>query len=147
IKALRVEASGNVFRAAHIFGFAQGSKDVLQPGDAESCLGRMLDWHGERNVYAVDSDFLHLLRANPWTKLPPAKLPPGLLGWKQLWGSDETDSLQGQVQFPSGDPLTRLQMMPEKVTPEDFRLRSKSAGYRAGSDGKDLGAEIDFVGP
>jgi serine/threonine protein kinase/tetratricopeptide (TPR) repeat protein len=147
IKALRVEASGNVFRAGHIFYFAQGSKDVLQPGDAEACLARMVSWQGEQNVYAVGSDFLRLLRASPWANLPPAKLPPGLLGWQQLWGSDETDSLQGQVQFPSGDPLTRLQMMPEKVTPEDFRLRSKSAGYRAGSDGKDLGAEIDFVGP
>src|SRR5262249_49320337 len=31
--------------------------------------------------------------------------------------------------------------------PDDFRLRSDSAGYRAGKDGKDLGADIDLVGP
>ena len=32
-------------------------------------------------------------------------------------------------------------------TPEDFRLRSGSAGYQAGKDGKDLGADVDLVGP
>ena len=36
---------------------------------------------------------------------------------------------------------------PEKLTPEDFRLRPDSAGYRAGKDGKDLGADVDLVGP
>jgi hypothetical protein len=35
----------------------------------------------------------------------------------------------------------------EKVTPEDFRLRADSAGYQAGEDGKDLGADVDLVGP
>jgi hypothetical protein len=36
---------------------------------------------------------------------------------------------------------------PERVTPADFRLRPDSAGYRAGKDGKDLGADVDLVGP
>jgi hypothetical protein len=31
--------------------------------------------------------------------------------------------------------------------PEEFRLRPDSAGYRAGKDGKDLGADVDLVGP
>jgi hypothetical protein len=35
----------------------------------------------------------------------------------------------------------------EKLTPEDFRLRPDSAGYRARSDGKDLGVDVDTVGP
>src|SRR5262249_16511247 len=35
----------------------------------------------------------------------------------------------------------------EKITPEDFRLRPDSAGYRAGKDGKDIGADVDLVGP
>ena len=33
------------------------------------------------------------------------------------------------------------------ITPDDFRLRADSAGYRAGKDGKDLGADVDLVGP
>jgi len=147
VKALRVEASDNLFRASNILSFGQGSKEVLPPGDTEACLARMVGWQGERNLYAADGDFLYLQRASPWANLPPPAIPAGLLGWKQLWRSDETYSLQGQIQFQSGDPLTRLQLTPEKVTPEDFRLRSSSAGYKAGEGGKDLGADIDFVGP
>ena len=30
---------------------------------------------------------------------------------------------------------------------EDFRLRPDSAGYQAGADGKDLGADVEIVGP
>ena len=29
----------------------------------------------------------------------------------------------------------------------DFRLRADSAGYKAAKDGKDLGADVDLVGP
>jgi hypothetical protein len=36
---------------------------------------------------------------------------------------------------------------PERTASDDFRLRPDSAGYRAGKDGKDLGADIDLVGP
>ena len=39
--------------------------------------------------------------------------------------------------------LGRLKSSP----PDDFRLRPDSAGYRAGKDGKDLGADVDLVGP
>ena len=35
----------------------------------------------------------------------------------------------------------------ERVAPNGFRLRPDSAGYRAGKDGKDLGADVDLVGP
>ena len=43
--------------------------------------------------------------------------------------------------------LTKLRATPEKLTPDDFRLRPDSAGYKAGKDGKDLGADVDLVGP
>jgi hypothetical protein len=33
------------------------------------------------------------------------------------------------------------------VKPDDFRLRADSAGYKAGPDGKNLGADVDLVGP
>jgi hypothetical protein len=37
--------------------------------------------------------------------------------------------------------------MPREVTADDFRLRPDSAGYQVGKDGKDLGADMDLVGP
>ena len=33
------------------------------------------------------------------------------------------------------------------ASPEDFRLRPDSAGYRAGPNGEDLGVDVDLVGP
>jgi hypothetical protein len=84
--------------------------------------------------------------AAPWS-FPPSKLPAGLAGWKKQWGSAEAGSAEGEVHFRNGDPLTKVENNLETVTPEDFRLRAGSAGYRAGSDGKDLGADVDLVGP
>ena len=47
---------------------------------------------------------------------------------------------------PEAAPPGRLDPS-EEITPEDFRLRSNSAGHRAGPGGKDLGADVDLVGP
>jgi hypothetical protein len=55
--------------------------------------------------------------------------------------------LQGQIRFQGGAPLSRLERAPDELTPDDFRLIEGSAGYRAGPDGKDLGADVDLVGP
>ncbi len=46
-----------------------------------------------------------------------------------------------------GDVLAKMEATPELITAADFRLRADSAGYRAGKDGKDLGANVDLVGP
>ena len=38
-------------------------------------------------------------------------------------------------------------LIDDVLTPQDFRLRPDSDGYRAGPGGKDLGADVDLVGP
>jgi hypothetical protein len=107
----------------------------------------MVAWRGERNVYEVNRPFLRLQQANPWRNLPPAKLPAGLAGWKKLWGETEEGSVEGHVRYQGEGLLVNVDIAAEKLTPEDFRLRADSAGSRAGSDGADLGADIDLVGP
>src|SRR5262249_19491823 len=54
---------------------------------------------------------------------------------------------EGNVRFQGGDLLKRALTAPEKLTAEDFRLRADSAGTKAGKDGKDLGADVDLIGP
>ena len=147
IPVLRVEASDNVFHTRHVLEFLQRPKAVLPPGEAEAFLGRMVSWQGRRNAYEVDGAFLNLTSVWPGRYLQPAKLPAGLAGWKQLWGETEADAVEGQVRFQGGDPLANVDIAPEKITLDDFRLRADSAGYRAGPDGKDLGADVDLVGP
>jgi hypothetical protein len=70
-----------------------------------------------------------------------------LQDWTQFWGTDEAGSFEGRIRFQGGSLRSRLTVAPGQITPDDFRLRPDSAGYRAGPDGKDLGADIDFVGP
>jgi hypothetical protein len=51
------------------------------------------------------------------------------------------------VEYQRRSLLEKLAKSPEQVTPEDFRLASGSPGKGAGEDGKDLGADVDLVGP
>ena len=59
----------------------------------------------------------------------------------------DSGSLEGVIRYEGGNMLAKMKSTPEWVTPADFRLRFDSAGYRAGPDGKDLGADVDLVGP
>ena len=43
--------------------------------------------------------------------------------------------------------VATAQVKPDELTPEAFRLLIDSAGFRASPDGKDLGADVDLVGP
>ena len=108
-------------------------------------LRRFFHWRGEYNAYALRPRFplpsVHGRAA--WT---PATIKQ-LDEWRQFSGSAERECIQGSVKFQGGDLLARAANAPEQLTPEDFRLRPDSAGYRAGPDGKDLGADIDLVGP
>jgi hypothetical protein len=49
--------------------------------------------------------------------------------------------------FAGGDLLERLEKDPLSLTAADFRLEKGSPGQGAGPDGKDLGADVDRVGP
>src|SRR5262249_35552135 len=53
----------------------------------------------------------------------------------------------GRVRYQGGEPLAKLALPAGRMTPEEFRLSADSAGSRAGKDGKDLGADVDLVGP
>src|SRR5262249_49560 len=67
--------------------------------------------------------------------------------WKKFWSAPGAELTEGTIRFRGGDLLMKLAATPEKLTPEDFRLRPDSAGYKAGKDGKDLGADVDLAGP
>jgi hypothetical protein len=108
----------------------------------------MLDWRDRGNLYAPGASLLL------WNEPPKGVSrqigPESLADWKRLWASGDGDAVEGRVKYQGGDLLAKLRAEPEKLTPEDFRLRPDSAGYQAGKDGKDgkdLGADVDLVGP
>lgn len=142
-KLLSLETSGNIFDAGYVFQFEQTPPDKVLPArEKESYLAHTIGWVGECNLYAVDGPFFALDSV-----LEPIRTAKNLTDWRRFWATAEANSIEGRVRYEGGDLLAKLVANPEQLTPEDFRLRSDSAGYRAGKDGKDLGAEIDLVGP
>src|SRR5262249_346995 len=70
----------------------------------------------------------------------------GLAEWNQFWGLKDPGSMLGKVRM-RGNVMQMLTNAPGNITPDNFRLRADSAGYRAGKDGRDLGADVDLVVP
>ncbi|HEY1377152.1 MAG TPA: hypothetical protein VGF55_10185, partial [Gemmataceae bacterium] len=75
--------------------------------------------------------------------VPVTTLP----AWKDFWGIEKLSSIRGLARFHGGDLVTKAKFTPALLTPDDFRLRVDSPGYRAGEGGKDVGADVDLVGP
>jgi hypothetical protein len=142
-KVLRVQASGNVFdgRSVLLEAMVQRSPSA----EAEVYLKQRVGWRGDQNLFAAGGTWLNLHpHGNAWKSLKPIN---SLADWQRFWGSAEKGSIEGEVRYRGGDLHSKLRESPEKLTPDDFRLRSDSAGHAAGEDGKDLGADIDLVGP
>ena len=115
-------------------------------------MRKVVNWREDRNLYSEGSRFLALRCATGrtsgggfvFTSVQPTRQYRTLSEWNELWGQTNTGAIQGRAQFRGGDAVLAA---PFKLQPDDFRLLPESAGYRAGPDGKDLGPDIDFVGP
>jgi hypothetical protein len=143
-KVLRVAAAGNVIVAGSALAVAV-VEDVVPASDAEAILAKGVGWKGEGNLFSLSGPFITIWTAEKL--LTPTKPLIKLADWKQFWGSAESGSVTGKVRYRGGNLLAKLAAASKAVTPDDFRLRPDSAGYRAGKGGKDLGADVDLVGP
>jgi hypothetical protein len=120
----------------------------LSEKNAEALLTALISLREHRNVYPDHPGWMrHWVTTSRGIQSLGAKTGNSLTNWNRLWKQRETGSFAGTVRFEGGDLLNRATIAPEKLTPVDFRLRTDSAGYRAGKDGKDLGADVDLVGP
>src|SRR5262249_50670320 len=146
---VRFDASGTIFDATSGVLMNENTPFLARlrpnPEDAKARLLRVLAWRDRGNLYAPGG-------CVPLWNVPPEGVareigPRSLADWKKLWASGEGDAVEGRVKYQGGDLLARVLSAPEKLTPDDFRLRPDSAGYRAGKNGKDLGANVDLVGP
>jgi hypothetical protein len=142
---VRLEFSGNVARwdvSTRNKGFLYlGQVLVKEPvsgAQAEAFLPRLVGLEEKQNVYQTGTPMLRLLKG---------KRGEDLADWDRFWAQSNTGSVEGDIRFQGGDLVSRARSAPELITAEDFRLRPDSAGYRAGKDGKDLGADVDLVGP
>ena len=87
-------------------------------------LRRFMDEHIYPNEQRHDDEIEHNTRqGRRWTPLKLAKPISNLADWRNYWDGADTDAVDGRVRYHGGDVLTRLQRAPEKVTPDDIRLR------------------------
>jgi len=144
-KLLRVEASGNIIDGAN--RVLAWQFDGVPEDEAQAFVKKRVSWKGQRNLFVLGGTLLGSRTGPQGEGLQPAKLVKSLGDWKRFWQSAETESIEGHARYQGGNLPAKLTMARDKLTPADFRLRPDSAGYKAGKDGKDLGADVDLVGP
>jgi hypothetical protein len=134
-----IEAEDNVFQANHLLRMIspRGGIAEFPARDRGTYLTRLVGWHDRRNIYGMTASWLEFESEQT---AETETLATTLDQWNQLWGVEGSGSSEGDVGL-------KLESALVAITPDDFRLRPDSAGYRAGPDGKDLGADVDLVGP
>jgi hypothetical protein len=148
VAPIQIESAGNIFDVFHYgtqFGFDEA--DGIQPEEAKAGLRRIVAWKQQSDLFALRTAPAAKIRANRKNRERFDAALLSLEEWKQFWGLGEDAVIGGAVKYQGGDLPRRAESSPEQLTPDDFRLREGSAGYRAGPDGKDLGPDIDLVGP
>ncbi len=147
---IRLEAEDNVFDVRTTVLMAKYTISAgLTPlsRDLEDSLRCVLAWHDQRNLYAAQVPMLLLIDHERKVELPATQVIQSPLEWAQFWGRAETNCLQGQPRFQGGNLLARVSVTPEGLRADDYRLLAGSPGQAAGENGRDLGADVDLVGP
>jgi hypothetical protein len=138
-------STGKAFRDRRVLYFHQYQlKPPFSAMEAETILPRLIGLAEKHNVYSSDSPMLSL--ASDWKPLKGTR-GQDLADWNLFWKQKDSGSIAGEIRFQGGNLILRAATAPEKLTAQDFRLRPDSAGYKAGKGGKDLGADVDLVGP
>ena len=143
---IQVIVENNVIDAPNgVLCISQGDRveQIYKGDEAETFLLNAIRWREDSNLYFTE-EFLKIKGRND-TIL--AKKGFDIAKWNRFWGQKNTGSVQASIRFQGGDLRTKYQASPEHLSPEDFRLRPDGAGYQAGPNGEDLGANVDFVGP
>jgi hypothetical protein len=149
-KRVRFEASANVFDVRGEMLFFEtldpfrAKANWQKAADVEAVLAPLVGWREQRNVYSAGATSIK------WSTKEGKVLPLGsvnLKDWQRRWNLTNTGSFEGIIRFQGGDLLAKAAIAPDKITPEDFRLRTDSPGYKRGKDKRDLGANVELVGP
>jgi hypothetical protein len=143
-RLLRVNARENVVAMSGLSFGRHDDKASTTYGEAAALLKQLVQWSEQRNAY---SPGLSLYLAKRGKLLDPTKEFLKLAEWEAFWGIEKTGSVQGDIAFQGGDVWAKGHESPAAVVLDDFRLAKDSIGIGKRDDGKDLGADVDLVGP
>jgi serine/threonine protein kinase len=144
-KTGRVQLSANVFAGVYyiIYDYALREWNLLTGPESVDLYPLVFDWHDQRNAYARGVPLLSA-RDQPSLTTRPQRVIESLRDWQKLLGVTETSSVQGDIRFAG---LSGKETDLDAIRPAQFRLAEGSIGKKAGPDGRDLGADVDAVGP
>jgi serine/threonine protein kinase len=144
---IRVQSSGALFDSASaILAFVEssGNKESLTISEAEDWFSKRMAWREENNLYHSQGPYIKSLVAD---QPSVTTLVEDRSQWNRFWDINDVSTHTELIRYQGGDLRAKATTDPGQLTPEDFQLRSDSDGYQAGPDGRDIGANIDFVGP
>jgi hypothetical protein len=139
---LHLEITENVIDAKGAPWHVAEDKKYQELKDYPPLLPRLFTLKDEHNVYSHPKAPLLMLGSQQQKWLDAIA---DLGGWNKLWGIKNPTSLEGVARFEGGD--LRKKGHEAQLVPADFRLAKDSPGKAKGKDGKDLGADVDRVGP
>jgi hypothetical protein len=153
-KPIRIQASESVFllnNSEHMMlavncNVAGAYQDAAA---AKALLRQTMSWTEERNLYPQER-LLGLLDQKSGSLLPgDGYVCAHVDHWCKFWGIPPTKSIQGAARFQgaAAGMTERLRTNIQSLTPADFRLIKGSPGQGVSPGGKDLGADVDNVGP
>jgi len=145
---VRLDATGVVLAASVQPITVEWREDTEATDErARLLLRRFFRWSEEDNLYSVRPRFcaFYTILGEVGKVMPP--LFAKLKDWQQFWSTGKAKSIEGNPIFQGGDLLAQLRDGSQQLQPADFRLADGSPGKGAGSGGKDVGADVDKVGP
>jgi serine/threonine protein kinase len=117
--------------------------EALPASEVLSFLKRRVVWDEAHHGHGEYATFLKIDQ-----KAFPENAPlDDLESWQKWWGMQPNGSLQGEIRFAGGDLRAKVITNPLAITAADCRLAADSLGKGKGEGGKDLGADVDLVGP
>src|SRR5262249_30443776 len=117
---------------------SRGPEDRMTAEELEAAGKELIDWQASANLQQ------HAIGVGTqFTDLPGDVQERA----QRIWGKAPADCVTGQPNFEGGDLKKRVSTNARDITPADFRLTKDSPGKGKGTGGKDLGADVDLVGP
>jgi serine/threonine protein kinase/WD40 repeat protein len=117
------------------------------PQSSEEMLQRWVTLKERNNVYGQGTHWMqHVARQNKEEVKLGGQMKT-LADWRRFWKMTDNDYRQGKALYLVGNLHAKLKKRPDSIEAEDFRLHPDSPGWRAGPDRRDLGADVDLVGP
>jgi formylglycine-generating enzyme required for sulfatase activity len=144
---VRLDASGVVLAASvQSFGVEWRKDTEASNEKTRLLLRRFFRWSDEDNLYSAPPRFCGFFIILDEGGNEPPPLFARLTDWQQFWSTGKTKSIVGNPIFQGGDLLAQLKDDSPPLQPTEFRLRQDSPG-KGKEGGKDLGADVDKVGP